>query len=189
MRSGKGSILAPPLPSLRYIVCTWAPLGWPCLPIRCSITTSVCDLAFPLYTGMMLSGIVHIWKWKWFFLSSIILQNINCNIYFISNDTFSKMSYIFCDHSSWCKLVRLLHSANSSKKLPHQIHLHQPVKSNRERHLSCLQAAGAVEDCKLWWHGREILLLDQEWEIDREGDVWLGHMQARDCPGAGPSVW
>jgi len=37
--------------SLRYIACTWAPLGWPCLPTRCLITGSGCDLAFPLQFG------------------------------------------------------------------------------------------------------------------------------------------
>ena len=32
VRTGKGWILASPFQSLRYTVCTWAPLGWPCLP-------------------------------------------------------------------------------------------------------------------------------------------------------------
>ena len=33
---------------LSYIACTWAPLGWPCLPTGYSITVSSHDLAFPL---------------------------------------------------------------------------------------------------------------------------------------------
>ena len=37
-----------PFQSLRYTACTWAPLGWPCLPTRCSITASSNNLAFPL---------------------------------------------------------------------------------------------------------------------------------------------
>jgi len=37
-----------PFWSLRYIACTWAPLGWPCIPTRCSITASSHDLTFPL---------------------------------------------------------------------------------------------------------------------------------------------
>jgi len=49
MRSGKGGILAPLLLSLRYFASTWAPLGWPCLPIRCSITASGCDSTSPLH--------------------------------------------------------------------------------------------------------------------------------------------
>ena len=36
------------LQSLRFIVCTWAPLGGPCLPTRSSITVSSHDLAFAL---------------------------------------------------------------------------------------------------------------------------------------------
>ena len=51
MRSGKRWILAPPLPVIMGITCTWAPLGWPCLPIRCSITGSNHDLAFPPQPG------------------------------------------------------------------------------------------------------------------------------------------
>jgi len=35
--------------SVRYIACTWAPLGWPCLPTRCSITVWSHDLAFLLH--------------------------------------------------------------------------------------------------------------------------------------------
>ena len=46
MRSGKGWILSSPLLVTQYIAYTWAPLGWPCLPTRCSITASSCDLAF-----------------------------------------------------------------------------------------------------------------------------------------------
>ena len=38
--------------SLRGTAYTWAPLGWPCLPTRCSITASSCDLAFPLQLAM-----------------------------------------------------------------------------------------------------------------------------------------
>jgi len=34
--------------SLRYIACTWVPLGWPCLPPTCSIIGTSHDLAFPL---------------------------------------------------------------------------------------------------------------------------------------------
>lgn len=45
---GKGWILTPALlvTQVHCIACTWAPLGWPCLPTRCSITASSCDLAF-----------------------------------------------------------------------------------------------------------------------------------------------
>ena len=32
-----------PFWSLRYTACTWAPLGWPCLPTRYSVTGSSCD--------------------------------------------------------------------------------------------------------------------------------------------------
>jgi len=32
-----------PFSSLRCIACTWAPLDWPCLPTRCSITASSCN--------------------------------------------------------------------------------------------------------------------------------------------------
>ena len=58
----------PPLPTLKWglqrdgswaasllvtqvhcTACTWAPLGWPCLPTRCSITGSSHDLAFLLH--------------------------------------------------------------------------------------------------------------------------------------------
>ena len=34
--------------SLVCIACTWAPLGWPCLPTGCSITASGCDSIFLL---------------------------------------------------------------------------------------------------------------------------------------------
>jgi len=38
------------IPSItQYIACTWAPLGWPCLLTRCSITASGPDSAFPLH--------------------------------------------------------------------------------------------------------------------------------------------
>ena len=37
-----------PFQPLRCIACSWAPLGWPCFPTRCSITASGHDLAFPL---------------------------------------------------------------------------------------------------------------------------------------------
>jgi len=42
--------------SLRNISCTWAPLGWPCLPTRCSITASSSDLAFPLQSLSLMLG-------------------------------------------------------------------------------------------------------------------------------------
>jgi len=47
---GSGSWLQPFL-SLRYTACTWAPMGWPCLPTSCSITGSGHDLAFLLHWG------------------------------------------------------------------------------------------------------------------------------------------
>jgi len=47
MRSGKGWIH--PFSSLRCMACTWASLGWPCLPTSCSITDSSHDLKFPLH--------------------------------------------------------------------------------------------------------------------------------------------
>ena len=50
--------------SLRCIACTWAPLGWPCVPTRCSITVSSCDLAFPwLYLNLQIRGLqcFHLW--------------------------------------------------------------------------------------------------------------------------------
>lgn len=37
---GRGGSWLYPFWSLRYITCTWAPLDWPCLPTRCSITGS-----------------------------------------------------------------------------------------------------------------------------------------------------
>ena len=37
-----------PFQSLGSTACTWAPLGWPCLPTRCSITASGHDSAFLL---------------------------------------------------------------------------------------------------------------------------------------------
>ena len=49
MRSGKGQIH--PFWSLRGIACTWAPLGWPCLPTRCSITASSHHLPFLLHSA------------------------------------------------------------------------------------------------------------------------------------------
>jgi len=46
---GRGGPLLHPSWSLRYIACTWASVGWPCLPTRCSITGSSHDLVFPLH--------------------------------------------------------------------------------------------------------------------------------------------
>ena len=45
---GRGGSWLHPFWSLRYTACSWAPLGWSCLPSRCSITASSYDLAFPL---------------------------------------------------------------------------------------------------------------------------------------------
>jgi len=47
MRSGKGRTLAPPL-LVTQVHCMHlsSPGSWPCLPTRCSITASSCDLAF-----------------------------------------------------------------------------------------------------------------------------------------------
>ena len=46
---GRGGSWLHPFWSLRSIACTWAPLGWPCLPTRCSIPVSAPDLAFSLH--------------------------------------------------------------------------------------------------------------------------------------------
>ena len=46
---GRGGSWHHPFRSLRCIACTWAPLGWPCLPTRCSITSSSQDWALPLH--------------------------------------------------------------------------------------------------------------------------------------------
>jgi len=45
---GKGGSWLHPFQSLKCIACTWASLGWSCLPTRCSITGSRCDLVIPL---------------------------------------------------------------------------------------------------------------------------------------------
>jgi len=45
---GGGGSWFHPFQSLRSIVYTWAPLGWHCIPRRCSITGLGYDLAFPL---------------------------------------------------------------------------------------------------------------------------------------------
>ena len=45
---GRGGSWLHPFRPLRYTACTWAPLSWPCLPTRCSITVSGCDLTLPL---------------------------------------------------------------------------------------------------------------------------------------------
>jgi len=46
---GRGWSRLHPFQSLRHIARSWAPLGWPCLPTRCSITSSGCDSAFLLH--------------------------------------------------------------------------------------------------------------------------------------------
>ena len=43
----------------QYIACTWAPLGWPGLATRCSITASGCDLASLLQYNMEEHGMVN----------------------------------------------------------------------------------------------------------------------------------
>jgi len=45
---GRGGSWLHPFRPLRYTACTWAPLSWPCLPTRCSITASGRALALPL---------------------------------------------------------------------------------------------------------------------------------------------
>jgi len=45
---GRGGSWLHPFQALSCIACTWAPLGWPCLPTRCSISGSSHDLAFPV---------------------------------------------------------------------------------------------------------------------------------------------
>jgi len=44
-----------PFCSLRCTACTWAPLGWSCIPTRCSVTASGHDSAFPLQRGTKVS--------------------------------------------------------------------------------------------------------------------------------------
>jgi len=72
MRAGKGWILAPPLPVTEwYTACTWAPLGWPCLLIRCPITVSGCVLVFPLHILHIVLFPKHqirCWHDRWTFL-------------------------------------------------------------------------------------------------------------------------
>jgi len=41
-----------PFWALRYIACTWAPLGWPCLPTRCSITGSIHEISIAAWENM-----------------------------------------------------------------------------------------------------------------------------------------
>lgn len=52
MRSVRGGSWLPPFWSLRSTACTWAPMGWPCLPTKYSITASSCDSAFPLHRSI-----------------------------------------------------------------------------------------------------------------------------------------
>ena len=56
MRSVRGASWLHPFWSLSCTACTWASLGWPCLPTRCSITGSGCDLAFLLCHHTVLWG-------------------------------------------------------------------------------------------------------------------------------------
>ena len=67
---GRGGSWPHPFQSLRYIACTWTPQGWPCLPTRCSITVSGCDLAFPLQCYHQLPS------WM-YFLSKVTLCLLN----------------------------------------------------------------------------------------------------------------
>jgi len=50
---GRGRSWLQPFWSVMAIACTWAPLGWPCLPNRCSITTSSPALVFQLHVRTM----------------------------------------------------------------------------------------------------------------------------------------
>jgi len=52
---GRGGSWLHPFLSFRYTACTWAPLGWPCLPTRCSITASGHNLTFPLHFQSLFS--------------------------------------------------------------------------------------------------------------------------------------
>jgi len=65
---GRGGSWLHPFQSLRCIACTWAPLGRPCLPTRCSITGSGHDSAFlPQQPCQAVSTTSkkHLLQWLW----------------------------------------------------------------------------------------------------------------------------
>ena len=63
---GRGESQLHPFRSLRGTACSWAPLGWPCLPTRCSVTASGRDLEFLLQdcSWRFLREPLEPWRWQ-----------------------------------------------------------------------------------------------------------------------------